>query len=336
MNQPITIQSQATLSSTSQPSRSYVVQPTNNNAVPLKRKFNRHSIVIPPALPLNNTSITETSLTNTLISPKPTQSRTSVSNSTVHWNQTMGTAPTHQHRPSEGVGGQTSNMLFCRRLNPSLNNKQHVVVGRLGSLGQLGLSRVTVKDSFSKPQSCEQTKSSLSRSFAVKPATVAVNSLRIPDPLLSVKNVSSRATSISPTTPTSITPATHPLTDEKSQLRDLSNQIQLTKFGTSRTADVTTASSVNHVTSMLSAVTSSRHSSRKSDHSQMLDDPDFCESPTKTPLSNVKRTLSQKLSPQTTTLNSASSVTSETSFNSDAAVLSNNKHGRRAAILRKR
>nr|XP_002120342.1 uncharacterized protein LOC100181186 isoform X2 [Ciona intestinalis] len=69
---------------------------------------------------------------------------------TVHWNQSSAgpdvPPPIPQNSVYSGVGGQTSNMLFCRRISPSLNNTQHVVVGRLGSLGRLGLPRLTVSD----------------------------------------------------------------------------------------------------------------------------------------------------------------------------------------------
>ena len=319
INQPITIQSQSkpiTSFYQAQLGRSPATSSTTSNNKP-KRRFNRNSIVIPPAVSQGN--LPHCAGSNPTPSPKPTQARTSVCTSTVHWNQTIGTVPASQHRSCDAVGAQTSNMLFCRRITPPLNNKQHVIVGRLGSLGQMGLTRVTVKDPPLKtPHLITESKSS----SVSQPVAVPLSSDSPVAPETRELTLSSGVKSSGSL-------------DESSQLRDLSNQIHLAKSDVGR--DVAAAPPVSSASSSICHVPSTRHSSRKSGHSQMLSDPDFCESPTKLSQPDTKRTtdLPQKPPLQTNAAGTGHHNPSEIGLKSDP-LLPAGKVARRATILRKR
>ena len=326
---------------------------------PFNRQFNKESIVIPPVLN-HGTKLHETSkdksssTTSDSVPAKPTRARSLESSSTVHWNKTMTTAPPPplQRRPSDGVGGQTSNMLYCRRINPALNPHQHVVVGKLGSLARMNLPRLNnaVKDNNAVNESVKKSKSEAPPSNCL-PADVGLPKQSFECPVACENGKCYKTTSR--TTPwmstqlgvkTSFsksvppTPVTLETTTSSSQLRDLSNQ--LLPINAEANRDL-----VGDVTS-LPADPVSRHGSRKSDHSQMLKDPDFCESPTS--VSSSKQSVgdstvfssqsedSAGIIPMGITDDEAVSFVNEGSVKDMGNTSVSNKAPRRAAILRKR
>ncbi|XP_078495486.1 uncharacterized protein LOC100181186 [Ciona intestinalis] len=142
--------------------------PTITSTIKNNNRARNSSLVIPPVLSGSSgtlmfspsskhkglPTLKEDTIPTTIASPTSSSnlhsSPTGSQSGTVHWNKSSAgpdvPPPIPQNSVYSGVGGQTSNMLFCRRISPSLNNTQHVVVGRLGSLGRLGLPRLTVSD----------------------------------------------------------------------------------------------------------------------------------------------------------------------------------------------
>ena len=203
-----------------------------------KKVFNRNSIVIPPAptdtstnklndsLKTIATAVASTSAVSTKYFHTTPISETP--SSTIHWNQTMATPPP-QRKPTAGVGGQTSNMLYCRRINPSLNSNQHVIVGRLGSLGRVGIPRLTVTDRGCKKQDLGPKSAKSASSTTADAPSPTLTPWRGKDfiPLSSdfakqMESVNRKGSCSNQTPSRSSSVGTPP--SNTSQLRDLSNQ----------------------------------------------------------------------------------------------------------------
>jgi len=256
--------------------------PTDSSANkrPFKRQFHKDSIVIPPALNNNDSiekinELTQTKSSN-IVSEKSLRAHSHDTSSTVHWNKTTSTAPppSTQIRPSDVIGGQTSNMLYCRRINPALNPNQHVMVGKLGSLGRVNLPRFDAEKANSSektnPEVSGKTTNQPSSTNSSKQSFVSSEAVCENDKVL---NASQKAGAPWTTTQLGLTKSdpSSPVSSSP-QLRDLSNQpLPINTEPNSR-------DNVSHTT-LLPCDPVIRHGSRKSDHSQMLKDPDFCESP---------------------------------------------------------
>ena len=247
-------------------------------------------------------------------------------------------------------------MLYCRRINPSLNNNQHVIVGRLGSLARIGHprraskhdSKLTKKANVQSQDSPLETFSSL---HGVKTTTVGCTQ---GTDFISLSPSSNKTTvEVCRTNAlwngyTQSDPAVSKSSIgevSSSQLRDLSNQPQAINSDPLRESrhslDPSSTADIIRTTAQSTSDIAPRHGSRKSDHSQMLKDPDFCESPAAVVTSTKDLVLTESnFSIQTSSQNFNSvkinEAVPEVGIKEGGNALFGGKASRRAAILRKR
>ena len=316
------------------------------NKKPFKKQFHKDSIVIPPALINGTKKVCESRKTDSVtnkhnfVPAKPLRARSLETSSTVHWNKTITTAPPPTpQRPPDGIGGQTSNMLFCRRINPALNPHQQVVVGKLGSLARINRPRLDAeKEDRSvkvKPDTSRIMSQSSAQQSDASPASVTEND-KVLNPCKAGrepwKSSQLRLTKSTPSSPI-------PTDTSSSQLRDVSNQLLHI------TPEVASRESGTNSSPLSDSI--ARHGSRKSDHSQMLKDPDFCESPTGC---NSSKELTNDIAqncggsecvlfgakPSGIDASETSTAVTEEKTKDSGLSLASNKVQKRAAILRKR
>ncbi|XP_076824333.1 uncharacterized protein LOC143470231 isoform X1 [Clavelina lepadiformis] len=267
---------------------------------------NQGSQLLSPKLSLNATiSCSASSLLSKTTTVKdartvPEVMKTSPSSKggTVHWNQTMAgpDAPLPQPRMYGSVGGQTSNMLYCRRISPSLNNTQHVIVGRLGSLGRVGLSRLTIGDQangferltfsnqikgplvssevISEPKNLEQANNENLKTVTSRSNSTQVNKSCLHSTTNDLQGSSLNATDANVVVALGTSQDSCTVSDAKSPGSNLD-----TETGNSPLPCHKVNQTLNNEEIIkLQTSTPVRHNSRKSDHKMTLQDPDFCDS----------------------------------------------------------
>nr|CAB3262640.1 uncharacterized protein LOC100181186 [Phallusia mammillata] len=246
---------------------SSLITTTNESHVKWSKPMRSSPLVIPPVISgASGAQVTAESNVSTTVTAPSVQKlpgdKKSGKCGTVHWNQsTMSTEaapPLPQARVYGEAGGQTSNMLYCRRISPSLNNNHQVIVGRLGSLGHVGVSRLAVNERLSQYQKQQNFANAQSKHVGEK---------------VKVNGGSEKKTKASPGFINIAKSCKAPEVDITSK----PTSIEARPIQEQCTVSETMGISQPKVVSASTNVIGLKRNSRKTEHTEMLQDPDFCE-----------------------------------------------------------